>query len=84
VLVSKKYRKKGDSKSREYIIGYAGNSKADHLIDLEKPTTVITEENVKFVHCFDRNTPICQKNDKKGVMRYLNPQELLCRHSVCI
>jgi hypothetical protein len=40
VLVPKKYRKKGDSKSREYIIGYAENSKADHLIDLEKPTKV--------------------------------------------
>jgi len=68
VLVPKKYRKKGDSKSRECIVGYAENSKADHLIALEKPTTVITEENVKFVECFDRNTPMLQKNYKKGVM----------------
>jgi len=73
VLVLKKYRKEGDSKSRECIIGCAENSKAYHLIDPEKATTVITEENIKFVECFDRNTPIMQKNDKKGVISYLNP-----------
>lgn len=71
-------------KSRECIFGYAENSKADHLMDPEKPTTVITEENVKFVECFNRNTPMLQKNDKKGVMPYLNEQELLCSHSLCI
>jgi hypothetical protein len=84
VLVPKKYGKKGDSKSRECIVGYAENSKAYHIIDTEKPTTVITEENVKFVECFDRNTSMLLKNDKEGVMPYLNPQELLCRHSMCI
>lgn len=73
VLVPKKYRKEGDSKSRKYIVGCAENSKAYHLIDPEKPTTVITEENMKFVECFDRNTPMMQKNDKKGVIPYLNP-----------
>ena len=84
MLVPKKYRKKGDSKSTECIIEYAENSKEGHLIDPEKPTTVITEESLKFVECFDRNTPMLQKNDKKGVMPYLSPQELLCMHSLCI
>jgi len=84
VLVPKKYRKNGDSESRECIVGYAKNSKADHLIDPEKPTTVITEENMKFVECFDRNTPMLQKNDKNWFTPYLNPQELLCSHSLCV
>jgi hypothetical protein len=84
VLVPKKYRKKGDSKSRECIAGYAENSKADHLIDPEKSTTVITEENMKFVERFDGNTPMLHKNDTKWVIPYLNPQELLCSHSLCI
>jgi hypothetical protein len=73
VLAPKKCRKEGDLKSRECIVGCAENSKAYHLIDPEKPTTVITEENMKFVECSDRNTPMMQKNDKKGVIPYLNP-----------
>jgi hypothetical protein len=34
VLVPKKYRKNGDSESKECIVGYAKNSKGEHLIIL--------------------------------------------------
>jgi hypothetical protein len=84
VPVTKKYRKRGDFKNTEYTIVRCENEKAYHLIHPEKPTTVITEENVKFVECFDRNTPMLQKNDTEGVIPYFNPQELLCSHSLCI